>query len=964
MTVFEREEPLGALSRLLADAAAGKGAVALVDGPVGVGKSRLLDAFIGAVGASGGLALTAIASESESEIPLGVIAQLVFGAPLPEARREHVMGLIAAAEAHSEAAARSEAAQGTTASAEPRDRRSTEPPRLSQAEARVVGGLCSALLQLAGPGPLAIVVDDVHRADPLSQATLAYLARRVRGAPVVAAFAHADLPSPGSRDLRLELLRHAHSVRLSLGPLSRDGVRQAVAARFGAPDAERIASRCFQITGGNPLLLGGLLDDYAAASRATDAAAQEATAQEGTAPEPEPADGFRRAVLSCLRRSPEPVARCAQAVAVLGDTDGVGRLLTAPPDVAKPDGGRALEALAAMGLLDAAGFRAEAARAAVLAELAPEPRAVLRRRAAHLAHSAGRPARVIADHLLEARGDGEAWMVPCLETAAAEALAEGRVARAVEYLQLACDLCADKARLARIKTTLLRAQWRQSPGTPRRHLPELVEAVNAGHLRGGDAVVVAKALLWHGRFESARAVLARVAQSDAAADPDTAAELRATRPWVRCSYTPLLEFVPGDDDAAASAPMSTEAGRRIGAASALDAALTRGPSEEVVGEAERVLRSTRLEGMGMDAVESALLALTYSEQPQRAAPRCDELIEAARERQAPSRVARLRAIRAEISLRQGALPAAEAHARASLELIPPEAWGVTVGASVATLLTALIAMGRTDDAVAALNLPVPDGVMQSRFGLHYLQARGRYRLSVGDHVGALGDFEACGELMGRWELDVPGLIAWRIDAAEACLLLRRRERAMELLAAQLSRCDARTTPRTHGNALRLVAAAGDPRRRPALLRQAADALRASGDRYSLARALAELTTVYHSLGESRRARVTGRQAWTLARECGAETLARSLAAESGERQPSAQRSVTDLLSDAEQRVAALVARGQSNREIAWKLFITVSTVEQHLTRTYRKLGISGRADLAAAVLAAPQDERTIAFQAL
>ncbi|HEU5354503.1 MAG TPA: AAA family ATPase [Actinocrinis sp.] len=943
MTAPEQDEPLAALGSLLADAATAKGSVAVVGGPVGVGKSRLLDAFIGAVGAAGGLALTAIASESERDIPLGVIAQLVFGAALPEDQREHMMSLIAALDEQS-ASGTSEADTGAPAN----HQSASDPLRLSRAEARVVGGLCAALLQASACGPLAIVIDDVHLADPLSQATLAYLARRLRGAPVVAVFAHADLPGSDGRDLRLELLRHAHSIRISLGPLGKESVRQAVAARFGELDADRIAAQCFEITGGNPLLLGGLLDDY------------EAAAASDTDPLPEPAEGFRRAVLSCLRRSPEPVARCAQAIAVLGDTDGIDRLLTGQSEATEASSASALDALAAMGLLDGAGFRSAAVQSAIVEDLPPELRAVLRRRAAQLAHSAGRPARVIADHLLEACGLEEPWMVPCLETAAAEALSDGRVAAAVGYLQFACDLCADEVTLARIKTTLLRAQWRLSPGTPRRHLPELVEAVNAGHLRGGDAVVVAKALLWHGRFESARAVLARVAETGTA-DPETAAELRATRPWVRCSYAPLLECVPTAGDEPASAPVSTEAGRRIGAASALAAALTRGPSEEVVTEAERVLRSTRLEGMGMDAVESALLALTYSEQPQRAAPRCDELIEAAGQRQAPSRVARLRAIRAEISLRQGALPVAEEHARASLELIPPEAWGVAVGASVATLLTALIAMGRTDDAVATLNLPVPDGVMQSRFGLHYLQARGRYRLSVGDYGGALGDFESCGELMGRWEMDAPGLIAWRTDAAEACLLLRRRERAMELLEAQLARCDARTTPRTYGNALRLVAAAGDPRRRPALLRQAADALRLSGDRYGLARTLADLTAVYHALGESRRAKVTGRQAWTLARECGAEPLRRALSAESGEPQPPSQRSVTDLLSDAEQRVAALVARGHSNREIAWKLFITVSTVEQHLTRTYRKLGIPGRADLAAAILAAPRDERAIAL---
>ncbi len=55
------------------------------------------------------------------------------------------------------------------------------------------------------------------------------------------------------------------------------------------------------------------------------------------------------------------------------------------------------------------------------------------------------------------------------------------------------------------------------------------------------------------------------------------------------------------------------------------------------------------------------------------------------------------------------------------------------------------------------------------------------------------------------------------------------------------------------------------------------------------------------------------------------------------------------LTSAERRVAALVAQGLTNREVAAQLFTTISTVEAHLTRTYRKLGIRSRAQLARAV---------------
>jgi DNA-binding CsgD family transcriptional regulator len=51
------------------------------------------------------------------------------------------------------------------------------------------------------------------------------------------------------------------------------------------------------------------------------------------------------------------------------------------------------------------------------------------------------------------------------------------------------------------------------------------------------------------------------------------------------------------------------------------------------------------------------------------------------------------------------------------------------------------------------------------------------------------------------------------------------------------------------------------------------------------------------------------------------------------------------LTDAEERVAALAAAGNTNRQIAEHLFITVSTVEQHLTKIYRKLNVRSRSAL-------------------
>jgi len=57
----------------------------------------------------------------------------------------------------------------------------------------------------------------------------------------------------------------------------------------------------------------------------------------------------------------------------------------------------------------------------------------------------------------------------------------------------------------------------------------------------------------------------------------------------------------------------------------------------------------------------------------------------------------------------------------------------------------------------------------------------------------------------------------------------------------------------------------------------------------------------------------------------------------------------DGLTSAEGRVAALVVAGSTNREVAAQLFVTVATVEAHLTRIYRKVGVRSRTELARSV---------------
>jgi DNA-binding CsgD family transcriptional regulator len=63
--------------------------------------------------------------------------------------------------------------------------------------------------------------------------------------------------------------------------------------------------------------------------------------------------------------------------------------------------------------------------------------------------------------------------------------------------------------------------------------------------------------------------------------------------------------------------------------------------------------------------------------------------------------------------------------------------------------------------------------------------------------------------------------------------------------------------------------------------------------------------------------------------------------------------LSEALTPQELQVARIVADGMSNREVAARLFLSTKTIEAHLHRVYRKLGITGRDQLAAALASRP-----------
>lgn len=174
---------------------------------------------------------------------------------------------------------------------------------------------------------------------------------------------------------------------------------------------------------------------------------------------------------------------------------------------------------------------------------------------------------------------------------------------------------------------------------------------------------------------------------------------------------------------------------------------------------------------------------------------------------------------------------------------------------------------------------------------------------------------------------------------------RKPGSAAELQLTQLGQ----EPSRTKAAALRVLATIAPLAQHPTLLRDAAEILRARGDRLELAFTLADLSHTQRTLGDLQRARMTVRRAWDLAGDCRADGLQQRLRPDIDETTLEIADDVDSEAfnspSEAERRVAALAAQGNTNRQIAEKLFMTISTVEQHLTKVYRKLNVTRRADL-------------------
>jgi DNA-binding CsgD family transcriptional regulator len=179
----------------------------------------------------------------------------------------------------------------------------------------------------------------------------------------------------------------------------------------------------------------------------------------------------------------------------------------------------------------------------------------------------------------------------------------------------------------------------------------------------------------------------------------------------------------------------------------------------------------------------------------------------------------------------------------------------------------------------------------------------------------------------------------------------RRDEALAIARRLVERSDALGLPfamGVHRSALaRLTGELADHER-------AVAALAGSPYRWHAARAQLEYGAALRRAGQRVEAREELRLALDYCEASGAALLAERARNElrvSGARlRDVSELSGVDALTPAEEWIARLAGDGMSNKEIAQHLFVTVGTVQTTLVHVYRKLGIAGRTEIAAAMV--------------
>lgn len=908
--LFERGPELELLAAAVDAASAGQSGLIAIEGPGGIGKTRLLGAARDRATASGVHILWARGSQREQRLPFGVVDQLFPG--------ERCAGeeLAGSGEAD-ESFATHDALY-----------------RVTQA--------------LSEQGPVMLVIDDLHLCDEPSLQFLGYLARRLGRVRASVLATLRPFERSESAALLSELVGDPLTTSVRPTALSEAATAELLAEALEQPADRTFAAACREATGGNPLLLGELVKTLRAERVSPVAGELSAVSELGPR-------AVLRTVLVRLAGLPIGAGDLARAIAVLGEAADLplaATLAGLSPEAARA-GASALMRAEILADRPGAVFVHPLVESAVYEDLPAPERLRAHEEAARLLRERGASASAIAAHLALAPPAGHVWACDVLTEAARASLRAGAPGDAVTYLRRALAEPPAQDRRPELVVALARATMLVDGPAAEPLLREGLRLTDDPTARATIAIELARLLMFTDRVRESVPLLERASDEL----PPQSGDLRrmlATTALMAPLFDPTLTPPPEVIALGRHLPLEPGLGAKMLAAqSARHWAYDGGPAETC---AELALAS--LEGGDLVRADSvflsvsAVVVLELADRPEADTAWAAILRECELHGSHQVRIA-VSLFQGFALARRGELAAADASLDRALEATRD--WNGVQGGVHAAAFRARLRIDRGDlagarealEAVPEPDLPSDEARvwLDSRASLLNAEARFEEGLAAAEELARRFAFLS-------HQLDTTP----HLHRAVALAGLGRPAEARTAALAALEQARTWGAPGVVAPALRVLGAIEGGATGMARLQEAVQLVDGTRARLEFAKAQVELGALQRAADCNAEARTTLRAGLDLATQLGTEALASRARSElhaAGGRPRTTALTGPQSLTEAERRVARLAARGDTNRAIAEALFVTPKTVELHLSNAYRKLGVGGRRELASALTDEP-----------
>jgi DNA-binding CsgD family transcriptional regulator len=807
-------------------------------------------------------------------------------------------------------------------------------------------GLFWLASNLAASQPVLLVVDDAHWADDASLRWLAYLAPRLEGLPIslLLTLRPGELASTSTS---LVALRIEASAVVCPALLSENAVSEVVRATVGNSAGDEFCKAVWTASGGNPLYVTELLRAVESEKRFPSDLGPARLPVGGR-------EGIERRVVARVRGLGPSALDFAQALAVLGD-DCELRHAAALAGVAMTEATRFAAALVRLEVLASnrpSRFIHPVVRDALEASMEKDQRDARHRTAARLLHAEGAPAGRVAAHLVGVESSGDHWTLERLREAAHAAIESGAPHTAADLLGRALVEFPPPAQRVEVLREAARAEACAGRETACARLDEALRLAADPHQRAEIALEIAETYAalfrWADAVDVIEQALSELGEADEALAGRLEGELvvsglhdarRASR------VTPALMRL-------ASRSLTGSVAEAFGVAQGMAMVLGGRRAEEAAVLLETALAGTAADAANWDTRAALLWSLIVTERFDNVEAALEPMIKAAHRSGSARGFVAAYSTLGLLKLRLGMLPEADAAARIALRVLQQGDFAPGLPFAATVLADVAVEAGELDEAQALLDLLPQKGWPAGVGTVLIPAARGRLRLAQGRPAEALADFRTCEAMFSpeAWgtEMRDVGYLHARAGAAQALLRLGKCESARELAHAELSDVRVFAAPRALGVALRAAGLAQGGSAGLELLAESVAVFQRSPALLERAHSLTELGAALRRNGQRRAAREPLAEALDLAARCGARPLAvraREELKTTGARPRRAWRTGVEALTPSELRIVRLAVDGRSNREIAHELYVTLKTVEGHLSRAYTKLGIEGRGQL-------------------